>query len=99
LFTIATHKALDHWRGERRRPVPVEQLPDPVAPEHPDGDPELWTAVGSLPPMQRAAVIHRYLLDLPYAEIADALGISEEAARANTYEGRRKLRSMQEVTA
>jgi RNA polymerase sigma factor (sigma-70 family) len=70
-----------------------------VAPAHPDGDPELWTAVGSLPPMQRAAVIHRYVLDLPYAEIADALGISEEAARANTYEGRRKLRSMQEVTA
>jgi RNA polymerase sigma factor (sigma-70 family) len=90
---------LDHWRGERRRPLPVEQLPDPVAAEHPDGDPELWTAVGSLPPMQRAAVIHRYVLDLPYAEIADALGISEEAARANTYEGRRKLRSMQEVTA
>ncbi len=55
--------------------------------------------MGSLPPMQRAAVIHRYVLDLPYAEIADALGISEEAARANTYEGRRKLRSMQEVTA
>ena len=99
LFTIATRKALDHWRGERRRPLPVGQLPDPVAPEHPDGDPELWTAVGSLPPMQRAAVIHRYVLDLPYAEIADALGISEEAARANTYEGRRKLRSMQEVTA
>jgi len=101
LFTIATRKALDHWRGERRRPLPVEQLPEPVAPEHPDGDgdPELWTAVGSLPPMQRAAVIHRYVLDLPYAEIADALGISEEAARANTYEGRRKLRSMQEVTA
>jgi len=99
LFTIATRKALDHWRSERRRPLPVEQLPEPVAPEHPDGDPELWTAVGSLPPMQRAAVIHRYVLDLPYAEIADALGISEEAARANTYEGRRKLRSMQEVTA
>jgi RNA polymerase sigma factor (sigma-70 family) len=99
LFTIATRKALDHWRGERRRPLSVEQLPEPVAPEHPDGDPELWSAVGSLPPMQRAAVIHRYVLDLPYAEIADALGISEEAARANTYEGRRKLRSMQEVTA
>lgn len=99
LFTIATRKALDHWRDERRRPLPVDQLPEPVAAEHPDGDPELWTGVGSLPPMQRAAVIHRYVLDLPYAEIADALGISEEAARANTYEGRRKLRSMQEVTA
>jgi len=99
LFTIATRKTLDHWRGERRRPIPVERLPERAAPEPPDGDPELWTAVGTLPPMQRAAVIHRYVLDLSYAEIADALGISEDAARANAYEGRRKLRSMQEVTA
>jgi RNA polymerase sigma factor (sigma-70 family) len=97
LFTIATRKALDHWRGERRRPLPVQELPERAAPERADGDPELWRAVGTLPPMQRAAVIHRYVLDLPYGEIAEALGISEEAARANTYEGRMKLRAMQEV--
>ena len=99
LFTIATRKALDHWRGERRRPLPVEELPEVATSDEPDGDPGLWRAVGTLPPMQRAAVIHRYVLDLPYAQIAETLGISEEAARANTYEGRRKLRSMQEVDA
>lgn len=99
LFTIATRKALDHWRGERRRPLPVEELPELATVDEPDGDPGLWRAVGTLPPMQRAAVIHRYVLDLPYAQIAETLGISEEAARANTYEGRRKLRSMQEVDA
>ncbi len=49
--------------------------------------------------MQRAAVIHRYVLDLPYAEVAAALGCSEEAARANAYEGRRKLRAEQGVIA
>ena len=99
LFTIATRKALDHWRAQGRTPVPVERVPEREAPERADGDPELWRAVGALPPMQRAAVIHRYVLDLPYADVAQALGISEEAARANTYEGRRKLRSMQEVGA
>jgi RNA polymerase sigma factor (sigma-70 family) len=99
LFTIATRKTLDHWRGERRRPMPVEQVPERVAAAPPDGDPALWRAVGSLPPMQRAAVIHRYVLDLPYAQVAQALGISVEAARANTHEARRKLRTMQEVTA
>lgn len=101
LLTIATRKALDHWRGERRRPVPVDQVPERTAPEAADGDPELWRAVRTLPPMQRAAVIHRYVLDLSYAQVAETLGISEEAARANAYEGRRKLRSiheMQEVT-
>ena len=98
LLTIATRKTLDHWRTERRRPIPVERIPDHAAPERADGDRGLWRAVGTLPPMQRAAVIHRYVLDLPYAEVALALGCSEEAARANAYEGRRKLRQMQEVT-
>ena len=88
---------MDHWRVEGRKPFPVERVPEHEVPERADGDPELWRAVRSLPPMQRAAVIHRYVLDLPYAEVAQALGISEEAARANTYEGRKKLRSMQEV--
>lgn len=97
LLTIATRKAVDHWRAEARRPLPVEQLPEHPAPEAPDGDRELWRAVATLPPMQRAAVIHRYVLDLPYAQVADALGCSEEAARANAYEGRRKLRAMQGV--
>ena len=94
VITIATRKALDHWRAERRRPIPVERLPEQPAPEHLDGDPELWRAVGALPPMQRAAVIHRYVLDLPYADVASALECTEEAARANAYEGRRKLRAL-----
>jgi RNA polymerase sigma factor (sigma-70 family) len=94
LLTIATRKALDHWRSEKRRPVPVEHVPERAAPQPQDEEPELWNAVGSLPPMQRAAVVHRYVLDLPYAEVADALGCSEEAARASAYEGRKKLRTI-----
>ena len=98
LLTIATRKTLDHWRAERRRPIPVERVPERAAPERDGRDPDLWRAVRALPAMQRAAVIHRYVLDLPYAQVAQALGTSEEAARANAYEGRRKLRQMQEVT-
>ncbi len=99
LFTIATNKAMDHWRSSKRRPIPVESLPERPAPERADGEPELWHAVGELPPMQRAAVIHRYVLDLTYADVAAALGCTEEAARANAYEGRRKLREMQGANA
>jgi len=57
----------------------------------------VWGAVGALPVRQRAAVIHRYVLDLPYADVARALGCSEEAARASAYEGRKKLRAMREL--
>jgi RNA polymerase sigma factor (sigma-70 family) len=94
VLTIATRKALDHWRAEKRRPVPFERVPDRPAPERADGDPELWRAVAELPPRQRAAVIHRYVLDLPYADVGIALGCSEEAARASAAEGRRRLRSI-----
>jgi RNA polymerase sigma factor (sigma-70 family) len=99
LFTIATRKAMDHWRSSRRRAVPVGDVPERAAAETVDGEPELWRSVRRLPPMQRAAVIHRYVLDLTYADVADALGCSVEAARANAYEGRRKLREMKEAFA
>ena len=64
LFTIATRKRWITGGSSDDEPVPVERVPERAAPEPPDGDPELWTAVGTLPPMQRAAVIHRYVLDL-----------------------------------
>ncbi len=94
VLTIATRKVIDHKRARARRPVPVERLPHWSAPESPDGEPEVWRAVRSLPPRQRAAILQRYVLDLPYADIARTLGCSQEAARASAYEGRRKLREM-----
>jgi DNA-directed RNA polymerase specialized sigma24 family protein len=81
--------------------VPVADVPDRAAPAAPDGDPELWKAVRARPSRERAALVHRYVLDLPYAEVARTLGVSEEAARASAYEGRKKLRARmrQEVHA
>ncbi len=95
ILTIASRKAIDHARARARRAVPVEAVPETVAVQDDvDGDPELWAAVRALPPMQRDAVIHRYVLDLSYADIGRALGVSEEAARASAYEGRKKLRAI-----
>src|SRR3954452_10610212 len=53
VLTIAHRKALDHHRATRRRPLPVEEVPEqPVANGSPllDGQPELWHAVRDLPP-------------------------------------------------
>ncbi len=94
VLTIATRKAIDHGRARARRAMPVEQLPERAKNEQADGDPELWRAVRALPERQRAAVVHRYVLDQPYADVARALGCSVEAARASAYEGRKKLRAM-----
>jgi RNA polymerase sigma factor (sigma-70 family) len=95
ILRIASRKAIDHHRADARRPVPTEELPDRGASSgDPTPDDELWTAVRSLPPRQRVAVVHRHVLDRPYAEIAEMMGTSEQTARANVYQGTKKLREM-----
>jgi RNA polymerase sigma factor (sigma-70 family) len=61
------------------------------------GEPEvrdeaLWRAVRKLPDKQRQAVAYHYVADLPYAEVAAVMGISEAAARRNASDGIRALR-------
>ena len=91
ILRIASRKALDHHRRRRVRPTPVERVPDrAVTDETPD--PTVWTAVAALPNAQREAVIQRYGLDRTYAQIAGALGCTPEAARANVYQGMKRLR-------
>jgi RNA polymerase sigma factor (sigma-70 family) len=98
VLTIAHRKALDHFRARKRRAVPVGDLPEVAAPEGPEpGDDEVWARVHALPPKQRAAVLLRFAGDLTHAEVATAMGTSEEAARRNAFEGLRKLR--QEMTS
>jgi RNA polymerase sigma factor (sigma-70 family) len=97
ILRIASRKALDHHRRRAARAVPTEDLPDLVAegePATPLVDVELWRAVRSLPPKQRVAVVHRHVLDQPYKEIAEVMGTSEEAARANVHEAVKKLKEM-----
>ena len=91
LVTIAHRKAIDHHRAKGRRPVPVAEVEE-TAVEDPLPDNGIWTAVGALPPKQRAAVTLRYASDLPHAEIATALGCSPEAARRSLHEGLKRLR-------
>jgi RNA polymerase sigma factor (sigma-70 family) len=113
LFTIAHRKALDSHRARGRRPIPVQELPESVgeplgrspimeaagrSPSYLNGgEPELWRAVGDLPPKQRAAVLLRFAGDLAYSEIGEATGTTEEAARRNVHEGLKKLREVWEA--
>jgi RNA polymerase sigma factor (sigma-70 family) len=99
LFTIARRKAIDAHRARSRRPLPVEEVPEPRAtrpdPTGTNGlgvDRELWDLVRALPPKQRGAVGLRFVAGLSHAELAEALGCSEEAARQSLYAGLTKLR-------
>jgi len=96
LVRIAHRKAIDIVRSERRRAVPVDEVPEgPSSLGIPDTDEqELWQAVKSLPPKQRRAVAYHYVAGLPYAEIAALLGGSADAARRAASDGITKLRSI-----
>ncbi len=96
LFTIAHRKAIDAHRARTRRAVPVEEVPEQADAGGVvlNGEPELWRAVRGLPTKQRAAVLHRYVNDLAYADIGRVMGCSEDAARRSVHEGLKKLRTV-----
>jgi RNA polymerase sigma factor (sigma-70 family) len=94
LVTIAHRRAIDVLRAAKRNPLPVEQIPEPPIGQSISGssDPDLWAAVNGLPSKQRQAVAYRYVAGLAYAEIAEILGGTVEAARRAAADGLKNLR-------
>ncbi len=99
-LTIAHRKALDHHRARSRRAVPVAEVPeraadaaDPAAALDAD---RTWSAVRALPPRQRAVLTLRFAGDLTHAQVAAALGCSEEASRQAQRDGLKALRRTME---
>jgi RNA polymerase sigma factor (sigma-70 family) len=94
LVTIAHRKAIDVLRARKRHPVPVGDVPEsPTALGVPDaGDGDLWQAVAALPDKQRQAVAYHYVAGLAYAEIAEILGGTTDAARRAAADGVKNLR-------
>ncbi|PZF80855.1 RNA polymerase sigma factor, partial [Jiangella anatolica] len=57
-----------------------------------DAEAELWAAVARLPPKQRQAVAYHHVAGLTYAEIAEIIGGTAEAARRAAADGIKNLR-------
>jgi RNA polymerase sigma factor (sigma-70 family) len=92
IFTIARRKVIDAHRAEKRRPRPVDSIPD-AGTNDPDGpDEALLHLVRELPLKQKEAVELRYIGDLSYEQVAQVMGSSLEAARQNASAGIRSLR-------
>jgi RNA polymerase sigma factor (sigma-70 family) len=97
LYTIAHNKATDAVRRVTRRPVSIglDGLPPSAEPSqaaYEPADDGLWLRVRELPGKQRAAVVHRFVMDLDYRSIGGLMGTSEEAARQNVSAGLKRLR-------
>ncbi|MER5325090.1 RNA polymerase sigma factor [Streptosporangium roseum] len=94
LVTIAHRKAIDQLRAETRRAIPTDNLPEKPAKDGVPGDEEsqLWNALHALPLKQRQTIAYHYLAGLPYAEVAQVLGGSPQAARRAAADGIATLR-------
>ncbi len=103
VYRVATNACLDELRRRRRRPlVGLPEHDDGAAVEVADPgarDPGetvadqllVDTALASLPPEFRAAVVLRDLCQLDYAEIAEVLDLPPGTVRSRIARGRRQL--------
>ncbi|MEV7041157.1 SigE family RNA polymerase sigma factor [Amycolatopsis sp. NPDC051061] len=93
------------WLDERRRPWRHRERHDGVVPDRPSTEPEagisasLLRALAEVPPKQRAAVVLRYCVDLPAAEVAEVLRCSEGTVRSQAARGLETLRGVLEHSA
>jgi RNA polymerase sigma-70 factor (ECF subfamily) len=94
---VALNRLLNGDRDRRRRdeilatirPVPDADLTTELL--------DLRRAVAALPDRMRAAVCLHYLADLPVAEVAAALEVSEGTVKSNLHDARTRLRKYLEV--
>jgi RNA polymerase sigma-70 factor, ECF subfamily len=102
LYRIATNLTLnwirDHRAEENREPI---GSPDSLADERPPAEQalirgaergEVRRAIASLPTRQRCAVILHKYDGLPYAQIAEVMGTSEQAVRSLIFRAHQVLR-------
>jgi RNA polymerase sigma-70 factor (sigma-E family) len=88
--------SISWWRRRSSRERPVEQVPDvgiTDRADRPDLDDELWVALRSLPPRQRAAVALRFCEDLSEVRTAELMGCSVGSVKRHTSMGLAKLRA------
>ncbi|MEO6827342.1 MAG: sigma-70 family RNA polymerase sigma factor [Microbacteriaceae bacterium] len=94
LVTIAHRKAIDIIRARARGAVTVAELPDRASPTGNPGawNAELWEALARLPDRQRQSLAYHFVVGLPYAQVAEVLGGTTDAARRAAADGIASLR-------
>jgi RNA polymerase sigma-70 factor (ECF subfamily) len=90
VWRIAFRTAL-RSRPSGPRELTLDELVDAAPPSSAERDPELASALRGLSPRRRLVVYLRYFADLPYAEIASLLDISEGTVAATLSQAHAEL--------
>lgn len=92
VIRAAINACKDELRAFRRKAVPLEDAPEPAAPEPPQS--EVLDAVMELPGKYREAIYLFYYEGYSVKEIGALTGRSEAAVSAHLSRGRKKLREL-----
>lgn len=87
--------SISRWRRRKEQPaqVPAAQASTPDHAGNVTDAEVAWQLCGTLPPVQRAAVVLRYYDDLDYPAIAAILGCPEATARSHVHRALTRLRT------
>jgi RNA polymerase sigma-70 factor (sigma-E family) len=91
------NRSINRWRRRARRPEQALGQHEGVARDHADAvalREVVVEALRALPARQRAAVVLRYLEDLPVADVAAAMGCSDGAVKSHAARGLARLREV-----
>jgi RNA polymerase sigma factor (sigma-70 family) len=92
--TMQTRLFLDGVRRRSSREIPVAELPETRAPEDDVALRQaLLAALRELEPVDRAIVVHRYLLDTDVASVAAELRMTPQAVRSRASRALARVRS------
>jgi len=93
LYTVARRRLIDRVRGESRRLVPVSDAVASVEPAYSASVvSSLVSSLSELEGGQREVIVMKLFEGRRFSEIADRLGVSEDACRARFSRGLARLR-------
>lgn len=96
LYRVGLNLARSRWRRTAAETRSLSRLPIPSVATHDAGTDAvaLWSALDTLTPRQRQAIVGRYYLDMTPAEIAHAIGCKHATAKTHLRDALAQLRTL-----